>query len=188
MDYPDESECKELLSNFEIPKAVMKHSLEVKKNALKISQKLIKNGFDINLGLIKSAAILHDIGRWKYSKQKGCSEEEGIFHIYETYRILYQSSYDKFARLCASHALGGLNKVECRILFSKDIDLMTWTIESKIINIADKINKERKTLSEILDYYLNEKKYHQRFFNKMPVLRKRTEKRISEMWNELQMT
>ena len=185
MKFPNESECFALLKEYGVPEEVVKHSLEVKENAAKIANDLLEKGVEVDIDLVKSAALLHDIGRWKYSFQKGCtSEKEGRKHIIESYDLLLKLGYKEFAKICAAHALGGLSREESKILLEKEIDLVPDSTEAKIINVADKINNKRKTLKEVLKFYTSQK-YRERFYDDCPGLEEKAVKRFTKIWNDL---
>ena len=187
MNFPPEKQALILLNKYKLPSEVIKHTLEVRKNALIISARLISKGEKLNLELIKSAALLHDLGRWKYSSQNGYNEEQGIMHVYETHRLLRNLGYHKFAKICASHSLGGLNRKECKLLFGKNIELIPFTLEAKIINVADKISKKNNYLNKIIKFYLCNPKYDLRYYNKVPALKKLTIKRFTKIWDDLSL-
>lgn len=111
---------------------VLAHSKLVQKVALKIAKKI--KGVDTEF--IKTAALLHDIGRFRCPPGP-----KTIFHGVEGAKILRKEGLLKHARLAERHLGAGINKkdIEEQRLPLPKKDYMPKTIEEKIIAHADNL-------------------------------------------------
>lgn len=143
MRYPSEAEALELLRRYRLPKEIIEHSKRVEKIAVKIAKQIKAAGHDVDIGLVRSATLLHDIGKWKYLRNK---HEIGRMHSHETGRLLRELGWPEFAAVCESHFW--VTKKEAQ-MFGHDgpHDTGPRTIEAEIIFIADKIRPGRRTSS-----------------------------------------
>ncbi len=188
MKYPSENEARELLNKYHVPKSIIEHSEEVRKNSIIIGTQILAAGNPVDLALLEVGGLLHDIGRWRYCKENGYSSDQD-FHEYETGRLLEELGYAAFGDMLQRHPLGGLTPEETAILgFPEPIDLMPKTLDIKIICIADKIRPSVGicTLGQKIEDYRNNRRLHERYFNKLPGLLETTIERVTSIWHELE--
>ena len=188
MNYPTEEQAHRLLKEYSIPEEIINHSIEVCGNSVIIGTQIAKAGDQVDLGLLKVGGLLHDIGRWKYCRERGYSPDQD-FHEYETGSLLRELGFVDFGNMLQRHSLGGLTPEETVALgFPEAIDLMPNTLDVKIICIADKIRPKEGIVSlsdKIKDYHENQR-LHQRYFNKLPGLLGKTIGRVTTIWQELE--
>ncbi len=187
MEYPSEKEAYEILERYVIPRKVMDHSIEVKYNSRAIGIQLLRFGNEIDLDLIEVGGLLHDLGRSKYSIEKGYSYDQD-FHEYETGKILTELGYKEFGEMLRCHPLGGLTKEETKLLgFPEAVDLIPTNLEIKVICIADKIRfwNGIDTLPQKINDLKTNKRLQQRYFDKVPGLLEDTIERVTTLWEEL---
>lgn len=188
MNYPSEQEAREILKNYPLPDIVREHSEQVSGNCRIMGKQILQAGNNVNLSLLISLGLLHDIGRYKYSRENGYSSEEDR-HEHETGRLLRELGYPKFAELARRHPLGGLTPEETRALaYPEPIDLTPIHPHSKILCIADKIRPQEGiiTLDQILEKYRTSTALRERYFKHLPGLLKKTIERVSLIWHELE--
>ena len=141
---------------------VLSHSRTVQRIALKIAKKIPK----ADVEFIKIAAILHDIGRFKYMP----GSRDMIKHGVEGARILLKQGLDKrFANVCERHLGCGITKKDIK---EQKLPLqikcyVPYTINEKIISYADSLvfgNREG-TIKEVAERYRKElgEEYAERF-------------------------
>jgi len=118
----------EFLKKMKVPYHVRRHSLKVTEKALEIAEKITKIEVDINL--IEIGALLHDVGRAK---------THGFKHAIIGAQILREHGFpEKLARICETHILGGLDKIDAVSVNLPERDFLPQSIEEKIICLADK--------------------------------------------------
>jgi len=183
--YPNEREALGLLEKYRCPKDVVIHCLTVRQVATKMARRINDNGHELDPELVKSAALLHDIGRCGYAKEKGWSFD---FHEYYTGKILRELGYEEFAAICEAHPLGGLTTEETKALgFPEAVDLMPKHLVSKIICVADKIRPDegRTTLGDTIKTYDTSERLNERYFKKLPGLKEKSVERVKKLWSEM---
>ena len=184
MKYPSRKEAINILKRYRVPKNVIKHSLDVEKIAVAIAKQLKKSGNKVDIDLIRVSAILHDLGRWKYSRERG-SDEYSYLHSYESGRILRKLGYYGLSRIVEEHF--GITEDEARKLgIPNPHNMMPKRIEAKIIFIADKIRTNKASLEGILDYLRDSKTLERRYFSKCPGMKKRLLRDVKVIWKELE--
>ncbi len=125
---PDREFALDLLRRLKIQLSVRRHSEKVAEKAIEIAKKITKA--KVNFNLIEIGALLHDIGRTKTHDFK---------HALMGGKILRQRGLpDKLARICETHILGGLDKLDSKKVGLPEKDFLPSTIEEKIICLADK--------------------------------------------------
>ncbi len=132
---------------------VLKHSQAVKRVSLRIAKKLKKEGKGIDLNFIKTAALLHDIGRFKHPPGKST-----VFHGIWGARILRKEKLkklNKHALVAERHLGSGITKAEAKKLGLPAKNFMPKTIEEKIICYADSLvfDDKEKNLKAVLKRY-----------------------------------
>ncbi len=125
---PDREFALDLLRRLKIQLSIRRHSEKVAEKAIEIAKKIRK--VKVNMNLIEIGAILHDIGRTKTHDFK---------HAFMGGKILRQRGLsNKLARICETHILGGLDKLDAKKVGLPEKDFLPLTIEEKIICLADK--------------------------------------------------
>ncbi|MCC3862886.1 NTP transferase domain-containing protein [Terrisporobacter petrolearius] len=89
--YLSYEDCIYLLSYFNVPKPIVKHSIKVKQICEDLSRLINKEKEIININLINSAAILHDIKREEKNHEKVGAE------------LLHNLGYEEIASIVKSH-------------------------------------------------------------------------------------
>ena len=122
-------------------KGVLKHSKAVQKIALEIGKK-VKN---VDLDFIKSAALLHDIGRFK----SGLSGKDVVKHGIFGAEILRKECLPEYALVAERHLGAGISKED---IIEQGLDLplkdyIPISKEEKIITHADNLIEEDKEIS-----------------------------------------
>ncbi len=126
-----------LMRIFKLPFSVKYHSHAVAKIALSIASKIKETELDLNL--IEVGALLHDIGR---------SQTHGFNHGIEGGKILKKYGYpNELVRICETHILGGLDKVDAKKVGLPEKDYLPLTLEEKIVCLADKYMKGTKEVT-----------------------------------------
>ncbi len=85
--------------------------------------------YAIDKDFVRTAALLHDIGRYK--------THDPILHGLEGYRLLSEMGHHREAFVCASHILCGLDKTEAVRYGFPQRDFMPRTIEERLIPVCD---------------------------------------------------
>lgn len=139
-DYPNYTECIELLYSVRLPESVIDHSIFTCITALDIANRLKKRDFLINCNWIISGSLLHDIGR---------SQSHDINHGIIGTQILIDKGYsDNLSNICSVHLFAGLTANESKIFNLPIRDFLPITLEEKIITHSDNISKGEKKLSK----------------------------------------
>ncbi len=85
--------------------------------------------FDLDKEFVRTAAVLHDIGRYK--------THDPILHGLEGYRLLTRLGHHREAFVCASHILCGLEKEEAFQHGFPEREFMPRTFEEQLIPVCD---------------------------------------------------
>ena len=184
MKYPLEKEALRLLKSYKVPEEVIKHCRKVRNRALKITDQIIAKGHKIDKELVKSIALLHDIGRYKYSRERGCSESELGLHAPESQLLLEKLGYPELAKICGAHFLFSVTKNEAKKLGWPIPVHLPNILEGKIIFIADKI-RGNKTPEEEIRKMVERPDLYVRYWNKCPRLREKTLRKALEIIKEV---
>jgi len=83
----------------------------------------------VNIDFIRTAALLHDIGRFK--------THHPIMHGVEGYNLLTELGYVKEAFICASHILYGLSSSEAEQYGLPNNDFIPISFEERLIPLVD---------------------------------------------------
>src|SRR5512140_1863383 len=83
--------------------------------------------YDLDKCFLKTAALLHDIGRYK--------THDPILHGLEGYRLLTGLGHHREAFVCASHILCGLEKDEAVQYGFPEREFMPRTLEERLIPV-----------------------------------------------------
>jgi uncharacterized protein len=105
-----------------------KHCFAVADAAAKVGEIVAKKR-PIDCSFLWSAALLHDIGRYR--------THDPLLHGVEGYKLLSMLNYEKEAYVCASHILFGLNAAEAVHLDLPACDFVPRTIEEKLVPLVD---------------------------------------------------
>lgn len=182
MKYLNDEECLSLLRKYGIPENIIIHCTEVRDVALRIAGDIMSSGTKIDIGLLRTAALLHDIGYWKYLRENGMSHLNHL-HNYETGRLLRELGYDKIAEVAEQHM--DISRDELRILGVPDPhDMIPVSLEAKIILIADKSRKGMNSVEDIFNY-MEDERLEKRYFSKCPGMKQRILKDTLDIWDEL---
>jgi putative nucleotidyltransferase with HDIG domain len=181
MRYPDEAEALELLKRYWLFKEIIEHSKKVADTAVRIAEQIRANGHEVDMGLVRSAALLHDIGKWKYNKQKG----NEYLHAYETGRLLREMGWPELAAVAEAHV--GMTEAQSRkFAFPEPHDTTPKTIEAKIVYLADKIRPGKENLQQIIEFFKNNKDMERRWWSRCPGFLESTIADVTRIWHELE--
>lgn len=111
--YPNEKKCYQIFSHFHTPEPVIAHCQKVTEVALSLAQQLIEKGYQLNQELVYSAALLHDVVRYKKR------------HDLEGYRALLREGYPQVAHVIRYH-------------HQLDDDMVDRIDETTVVYLADK--------------------------------------------------
>ena len=105
-----------------------RHCFAVAEAATMVGDVVAKNR-PIDRSFLWSAALLHDIGRYR--------THDPLLHGVEGYKLLWKLGFHKEAYVCASHILFGLHAEEASKLGLPGRDFVPRTIEEKLIPLVD---------------------------------------------------
>ena len=105
-----------------------KHCFAVADAAARVGEIVAKNR-PVDCSFLWSAALLHDIGRYR--------THDPLLHGAEGYKLLSMLNYEKEAYVCASHILFGLNAAEAMHLGLPACDFVPHSIEEKLVPLVD---------------------------------------------------
>ena len=130
--------------------AVLRHSQKVNQAALRIAEKLKKKGKKIDLSFVGTAALLHDIGRFRFPPGKST-----IFHGIEGSKILRKEKLNRHALVAETHLGSGIAKAEAKNLGLPAKSYLPKTIEEKIICYADSLvfGEKEKDIKAVIRRY-----------------------------------
>jgi len=132
-------------------KIVLSHSQTVKKTALKIARKIPQ----ADIEFVKSAALLHDIGRFKYPPGKN-----SIKHGISGAEILRKEGLPRYALLAERHLGFGITKQDIikQKLALPLRDFVCKTVEEKIVSYADNLvfGSKVKTINDVIRRFRTE--------------------------------
>ena len=133
-----------------------RHCIAVAEAAARVGDVIAKNR-PIDCSFLWSAALLHDIGRYK--------THDPLLHGAEGYKLLSMLNYEKEAYVCASHILFGLNAAEASQLGLPARDFVPRTIEEKLVPLVDYlIEYDRPTTLDRRFSSLRERNHGNSFF------------------------
>ena len=121
-------ESIEILSRYGQGAAWLRHCFAVAEAAERVGNVLTKV-HPIDCSFLWSAALLHDVGRYK--------THDPLLHGVEGYKLLSLLGHKKEAYVCASHILFGLNADEAGQLGLPDNDFVPHSIEEKLVPLVD---------------------------------------------------
>jgi len=128
---------------------ILLHSKKVKEIALDLSKNI--KGIDKNF--IATSALLHDIGRYRFTPRK-----KGIRHAVEGAKLLRKEGLHRHAKLVERHTGSGITKNEAIKLGLPAKEYVPKTREEKIVCFADSLTygSKRKTYAWVLRRYRRE--------------------------------
>ncbi len=134
---PDREFALDLLKKLKVPYSVRRHSIKVAEKSLEIATKVKKS--KVNMNLVEIGALLHDVGR---------SKTHGFNHALIGGKILRARGFpEELARICETHILGGLDKEDSQLVGLPPKNYIPFTLEEKIICLADKLLAGRRPVS-----------------------------------------
>lgn len=157
---------------------VLEHSKAVQKLAVQWAKKIKANGYKVDVEFVSTAALLHDIGRFRYAP----GTPDMIRHGVEGAKILKKEGYPLHARLAERHIGAGINKSDIKKqglpLPSKDYS--PKTIEEKIVSCADNLLEgiEKRTINSTVKEF--EEKLGEPYGKRVMKLYKEIEKMLKE--------
>lgn len=148
--YPDEKKCYEIFSHFHTPKQVIEHCQKVTQLAMQMTDKLNKQGYHLDEKLVYSAALLHDVVRYKKN------------HAIEGYYALLKEGYPKVAEvICYHHDLTDklMNQInEITVVYLAD----KYIQGTQFVSLKDRFEKSlSKCLNNQEAYLAHQRRYLQ---------------------------
>jgi putative nucleotidyltransferase with HDIG domain len=166
-----------LLQKYDVPQGVLIHTLQVEKTALKIARQLENHRVKIDKVFLRTAAILHDIGRYKISLEKGYPKEELGLHAPEGQILLEKLGYSDLAKIAGGHFLTEVTKDEAKKLGWPISVKLPDRIEAKIISVADLMRGNENAEKEIEKIFSRED-LGQRYWEKIPGFKEKTRQKM----------
>ncbi|WP_242235085.1 HD domain-containing protein [Bacillus cereus group sp. BfR-BA-01316] len=125
----DRTYAKELLewANQQNPGPWFEHSIHVAHATENIIVELIKNGHDLDVDIAYTAALLHDIGRYKGSTKS-------VIHSYDGYMYMNDLGYTGNAIICVTHSFPCKNE---HIDIAAEWSLVPDYMESRLVEILN---------------------------------------------------
>ena len=182
MRYPTEEEAVEILRKYRLPKEIVEHSKRVAGIGVKIAKQIKKAGHDVDVEAVRAAALLHDLGKWKYLHNK---KEIGHMHSCETGRLLAELGWPELGAVCGAH-FGVTAKEAKQFGLPNPHNMMPDSIEAKVLYIADKIRPDSRNLKQIIEVINNSKKLELRYWNLCPGFKEKIIKDVTRIWYELE--
>jgi len=135
----------------EMMNIIYSHSKNVADLSLKIAMKIP----DTDIHFIKTAALLHDIGRFKHPPEKS-----GIRHGIEGGKILRKAGFPRHARAAERHVGVGITKqdiIKQKLNLPKK-DFIPLTVEEKIIAYADNFfeGSKKRNINYVIERFRKE--------------------------------
>jgi len=106
----------------------IKHCFAVSSLATYLSN-IFTSRYPVNIEFVRTAALLHDIGRFK--------THHPIMHGVEGYNLLTELGYVNEAFICASHILYGINSSEAEQYGLPRNDFIPISFEERLVPLVD---------------------------------------------------
>ena len=119
-------------------KIVLAHSKKVTEIALRLAGKINK---PVDTEFIKQAAMLHDIGRFRFPPG-----HKSAHHGVAGAEIMRAEGFPKIARVCERHLGAGISKAVAEKLGLPAKDYFPETVEEKLICYADRLTGNDKEI------------------------------------------
>ncbi len=97
MTIPDERTCVALMSKYQTPDHIVRHSFKVWTVAQLIGSEMIRRNHPMDMDLLKAACLLHDIGKYP------CILEGNRYHDLKGKEMLDAEGYPEVASIVARH-------------------------------------------------------------------------------------
>ncbi|MBW1711344.1 MAG: HDIG domain-containing protein [Deltaproteobacteria bacterium] len=135
---PDYGDCMELMTRYQMPAHVVRHSQVVSVLALHMAQGFKKTGISMDLGLVRASGLLHDI-------TKMYSFDRPLDHALTGAKLLKKLGYARVAEIVRQHVRLSPSRPPGRIS------------EAEVVNYADKrvVNDQVTSLAERCRYIIN---------------------------------
>ena len=155
----------------------MKHCIAVSRLGARFGE-IFSERYDIDLNFLKTAALLHDIGRYK--------THDPIMHGVEGYRLLSDCGHHREAFVCASHVLFGLGRAEAVRYGLPPVDFIPVTFEECLIPVLDSLadGDRPATIETRLSSIRERYKGDDFFLHRLEALAMKTREYISRMDEE----
>lgn len=156
---PTRQQCLELISDYEMPPHIVRHSKLVTKVALLIATRLNQAGLHLDLALVEAGALLHDI-----TKRVSIETQEN--HAKTGGELLSSLGYPDVADVIRQH-----------VNLDLDVETSGRIVEAELVNYADKRVKHE----EIVDLAERFRDIEERYGARIPGLRPRLKKGLIRM-------
>jgi len=148
---PTRQQCLEIISRYEMPPHIVRHSKLVTKVALLIATHLNRSGQNLDLALVEAGALLHDI-----TKQMSIEHHEN--HAETGGELLSSLGYPAVANIIRQH-----------VTLDRELGTSEVIAEEVVVNYADKRVKHE----EIVDLAERFRDIEERYAWRIPGLRGR---------------
>jgi uncharacterized protein len=108
--------------------AWIRHCLAVSRVAKRVGEIIVPR-CTLDTEYLTTAALLHDIGRYK--------THHPILHGVEGFRLLTSLGHDREAFICASHILYGMTSAEAALYGLPHQDYIPTTLEERLVPLID---------------------------------------------------
>lgn len=152
----------------------IKHCLAVSSLATYLSN-IFATRYLVNIEFVRTAALLHDIGRFK--------THHPIKHGVEGYNLLTELGYVNEAFICASHILYGLSSSEAEQYGLPRNDFIPISFEERLIPLVDfLIEHDRPVLlRERFEHLRNRNRNNYAFFLKLNEAEQKAEALMNQL-------
>ncbi|MBN2566534.1 HD domain-containing protein [Candidatus Woesearchaeota archaeon] len=137
---------------------ILKHARAVQTVAMRIARRIAKRR-KVDLEFVRTAALLHDIGRFRCPPRTGGSIRHGVVGA----EIMREEGLERYARVCERHLGAGITvaDIERQGLPLPKRPYVPRTVEEKIVTMADNliIDSREAPLRNVLDRYERELGY-----------------------------
>lgn len=150
---PDEKACLDIMTRFQMPEHVVRHSQAVCNVALYLTRQLNRYGFTLNENLVRASALLHDITK-RYSFNRP------LDHALTGAKLIRHLGYPVVASIVRQHVRLSLDRSEGRVaeaelVFYADkrvINDRITTLDDRLAYIRDRYAKTPETAARINKY------------------------------------
>jgi len=174
-------EANTILNKYGNGASWIKHCLTVSSLATYLSN-IFATRHPINIEFIRTAALLHDIGRFK--------THHPIRHGVEGYNLLTELGYVHEAFICASHVLYGLSRAEAEQYGLPRNDFIPISFEERLIPLVDFLVEQDcpVLLSERFKNLRNRNRDNQTFCLKLNKAQQKAESLMNQLNNEFDIS
>ena len=152
LSIPDQKTCMEIMTRFEMPPHVIRHSQVVCGLAVYLAKKIIGPARPVNLELIRAAGLLHDI-------TKRYSFDRPLDHALTGSKLLRKLGYPRVARIVRQHVRVSASRPQGRISEPEIVNYADKRVVNEaIVTVEDRFIyiKDRYARTEMARFYIDQ--------------------------------